>query len=84
MCVTGVQTCALPIYLEKINKGIDISKYTNKIIKQNLIFAISVKIIILTLSVFGITTMWWAVFADTGVTLITILNTLKIIKKFNK
>lgn len=70
--------------LEKINKGIDISKYTNKIIKQNLIFAISVKIIILTLSVFGITTMWWAVFADTGVTLITILNTLKIIKKFNK
>ena len=70
--------------LEKINKGIDISKYTNKIIKQNLIFAISVKIIILSLSVFGITTMWWAVFADTGVTLITILNTLKIIKKFNK
>lgn len=70
--------------LEKINKGIDISKYTNKIIKQNLIFAISVKIIILSLSVFGITTMWWAVFADTGVTLITILNTLKIMKKFNK
>ena len=70
--------------LEKINKGIDISKYTNKIIKQNLIFAIAVKVIILSLSVFGITTMWWAVFADTGVTLITILNTLKIIKKFNK
>lgn len=70
--------------LEKIDRGIEISKYTNKIIKQNLIFAVSVKIIILCLSVFGVATMWSAVFADTGVTLITILNTLKIIKKFNK
>lgn len=68
--------------LEKIPLAIKISKYTNKIIKQNLIFAISVKVIILLLSVFGITKMWFAVFADTGVTLITILNTLRIMTKF--
>lgn len=68
--------------LEKIDKAISISKYTNKIIKENLIFAIGVKIIILVLSVFGVTTMWSAVFSDTGVTLLTILNTLKIIRKF--
>lgn len=68
--------------LMKILKGIDISRYTNYIIKQNLIFAIGVKVIILVLSIFGITTMWFAVFADTGVTLITILSTLRIMRKF--
>ena len=67
--------------LEKIPKAINISKYTNYIIKQNLIFAISVKLIILILSVFGFANMWLAVFADTGVTLITILNSLRIMKK---
>ncbi len=68
--------------LSKITKAISISKYTNNIIKQNLIFAITVKLAILLLSVFGIATMWLAVFADTGVTLLTILNTLRIIKKY--
>ena len=68
--------------LTKIVTGIDISKYTNYIIRQNLVFAIGVKVIILVLSVFGLTTMWFAVFADTGVTLITILNTLRIRNKF--
>lgn len=66
--------------IKKIPLIINISKFTNFIIKENLIFAIGVKIIILLLSVFGITTMWFAVFADTGVTLITILNTLRILK----
>lgn len=68
--------------LMKIPKSIEISKYTNYIIKQNLIFAIGVKVVILLLSMFGIATMWFAVFADTGVTLITILNTLRIRKNF--
>lgn len=70
--------------LEKIPLGINISKYTNLIIKENLIFALGVKIIILLLSLFGITSMWFAVFADTGVTVLTILNTLRIIIKFRK
>ena len=68
--------------LDKIGLGIKISKFTDFIIKENLIFAISVKIIILLLSVIGIATMWFAVFADTGVTLITILNTLRIMRKY--
>lgn len=66
--------------LEKIIESIDISYKTNHIIKQNLIFAISTKIIILLLSIFGIAGMWQAIFADVGVTLITILNTLRILK----
>ena len=68
--------------LSKIPLAINISKYTNYIIKQDLIFAISVKLIILLLSIFGLTTMWFAVFADTGVTVINILNTLRIMRKY--
>ena len=68
--------------LEKIPLGISISKYTKHIIKENLIFAIGVKAVILVLSVLGLASIWLAVFADTGVTLLTILNTLRIIKKF--
>lgn len=70
--------------LSKIPLAIDISKYTKKIIKQNLLFAFSTKIIILLLSIFGLATMYLAVFADTGVTLITIINTLRIKNKFAK
>ena len=68
--------------IDKIPLAIDISKYTKYIIKQNLIFAITVKLLILFLSLFGYANMWLAVFADTGVTLLTILNTLRIIKKY--
>lgn len=70
--------------LEKIPLAINISKYTKMVIKENLIFAMSVKIAILSLSIFGLANMWFAVFADTGVTLITILNTLRILMKFSK
>ena len=67
--------------LNKIIEAINISKKTNQIIKQNLIFAISVKILVLILSAIGISSMWQAVFADTGLTLLTILNTTRILKK---
>lgn len=66
--------------LNKIVDGIEISKKTNKIIIQNLIFSIGVKILTLLLSLFGIADMWQAVFADVGTTLITIFNTLRILK----
>lgn len=66
--------------LEKIVESIKISKKTNRIIKENLIFAIGVKILILILSLFGIADMWQAVFADVGTTLITIFNTIRILK----
>ena len=68
--------------VDRIPLAIDISKYTKYIIKENLIFALSVKGIILLLSVFGLANMWLAVFGDTGVTLLTILNTLRIMKKY--
>ena len=64
----------------KIGEAIKISKYTNKIIKQNLIFAIGIKVSLLALSTIGIASMWQAVFADVGVTVIAILNTLRILK----
>lgn len=70
--------------LKRIPLAINISKYTKKIIKENLVFAMSVKIIILLLSVWGFANMWLAVFADTGVTLLTILNTLRIMHKFKR
>ena len=66
--------------ISKIIKAIEISKKTCKIIKQNLIFSISVKLIILLLSTIGIGGIWQAVFADVGVTIITIFNTLRILK----
>ena len=66
--------------LSKIVDAIEVSKKTNKIIKQNLIFSIGVKILTLALSLFGVADMWQAVFADVGVTLITIFNTFRILK----
>ena len=70
--------------LDRIPLAINISKYTKKIIKENLIFAMSVKVLILLLSTLGYANMWLAVFADTGVTLLTIINTLRIMKKFRE
>ena len=60
---------------------INISKKTNRIVLENLIFAIGIKVLVLILSSVGISTMWEAVFADTGLTLLTILNTTRILKK---
>lgn len=66
--------------LNKIIDAIDISRFTNKIIKENLIFAIGIKVLVLILSALGIASMWQAVFADVGLTLLTILNSLRILK----
>lgn len=66
--------------ISKIVELIKISEKTCNIIKQNLIFAIGIKILILILSTLGIGGMWQAVFADVGVTIITIFNTLRILK----
>lgn len=66
--------------IDRIDCAINISKKTSKIIKQNLIFSIGVKIVVLVLSVFGVANMWEAVFADVGATLITVLNSLRILK----
>ena len=67
--------------LSSFNKLVKTAKRTKKIVKQNIYFAIGIKIVILFLGAIGISTMWEAVFADVGVTLITILNSLRILKK---
>ena len=67
--------------ISKINKAISISNKVKRIIKENLVFSIGVKILILVLSTIGIANMWQAVFADVGVTIISILNTFRIMKK---
>ena len=64
----------------KINTAINISKKTMRIVKQNIIFAIGIKIAVLILSAFGLSTMWEAVFADVGVSVIAIINSLRALK----
>ena len=64
----------------KIASAIKLAKKTLKIVKENIIFAISIKVAVLILSAFGISTMWEAVFADVGVSIIAILNALRVLK----
>lgn len=66
--------------VSKILDAIKISKKTCGIIRQNLVFAVTVKVLILFLSTIGLSGMWQAVFADVGVTILTIFNTLRILK----
>ena len=64
----------------KIVKAIKLSKKTMRIVKENIIFAIGVKVFVLILVALGISTMWQAVFADVGVSVIAILNALRALK----
>ena len=66
---------------EKILTAIKISKFTKKIVFQNIVFAFAVKIIVLILGAGGLATMWEAVFADVGVALIAIFNAMRIVRK---
>lgn len=64
--------------LSNISKAIKISHFTTSIVRENIIFALVTKFAILLLALFGYTTIFLAVFADVGVTLLTILNTIRI------
>ncbi|MBX9138917.1 MULTISPECIES: heavy metal translocating P-type ATPase [unclassified Clostridium] len=66
--------------VEAIAEAIRVSRRTNKILWQNIIFSLGVKIIVMILVVLGLTNMWAAVFADVGVTLIAVLNSMRIIR----
>lgn len=68
----------------KIVKAIKLSKKTMRIVKENIIFAIAVKVIVLLLTAIGISTMWGAVFADVGVSILAILNSLRALRVKNK
>lgn len=64
----------------KIINAIKISKKTMKIVKENIIFAIFIKVAVLVLTAFGLSTMWEAVFADVGVSIIAIINSLRMLR----
>ena len=64
----------------KIAKSIEIARKTNKIVWQNIVFALSVKLVVLLLSAGGVATMWEAIFADVGVALIAVLNAMRVMK----
>ena len=64
----------------KISDAIKLSKKTMRIVKQNIIFAITIKVAVLILSALGLSTMWEAVFADVGVSIIAIVNALRVLK----
>ena len=68
----------------KIAAAINVSKRTMKIVKENIIFALTVKVLVLILASLGIATMWAAVFADVGVSVLAILNALRILKTESK
>lgn len=64
----------------KIANSVQISKKTMRIVKQNIVFAIAVKIGVLIFSAFGVSTMWEAVFADVGVSVLAIVNALRVLR----
>lgn len=66
--------------LTKIAQAIKVSKKTMKIVKQNIVFALVVKVLVLILGALGIANMWLAVFADVGVSMLAILNSMKTLK----
>jgi len=65
----------------KVALAIDVAKWTRSIVWQNIYFAMGVKLIFIILGIFGIATMWEAVFGDMGVALIAVFNALRILKK---
>lgn len=67
----------------KIVKAIKLSKKTMRIVKENIVFAIFIKVVVLILAAFGVSTMWEAVFADVGVSIIAIINALRILRVKN-
>lgn len=64
----------------KLVECIKISKRTKSVVIQNIVFALSIKVIVLVLSAMGISTMWEAIFADVGVSLLAIFNSIRIFK----
>ncbi|WP_294383442.1 heavy metal translocating P-type ATPase [uncultured Clostridium sp.] len=66
--------------IESISDAIRISRKTNKILWQNIIFSLFIKVAVMILVVAGLTNMWAAVFADVGVTLLAVLNSMRIIR----
>ena len=63
--------------LKKLPQAVKISRKTLRIVKQNIVFALTVKFLILLLGAFGLANMWFAVIADVGVSILAILNSMR-------
>ena len=66
----------------KISTAIRIARTTRRIVIQNIVFALGIKAVVLIMGAFGIATMWEAVFADVGVSMLAILNSIRILRKW--
>jgi len=65
----------------KLTEALTIARFTKRVVWQNIVFALGVKGIVLLLGAFGIATMWEAVFADVGVSLLAVLNAMRVLKQ---
>ncbi|MEQ8524134.1 heavy metal translocating P-type ATPase [Gracilimonas sp.] len=68
----------------KVGKAIDISRFTHKIVWQNIGFALGIKVLVMGLAAAGLASMWEAIFADVGVALIAIANAIRVQNKFSE
>ena len=66
--------------MSAIPHALEIAKKTKRISWQNIYFALAVKLIVMILGLFGFANMWVAVFADTGVSLLCLLNSIRILR----
>jgi Cd2+/Zn2+-exporting ATPase len=62
----------------KLSEAIDIARFTRRIVWQNIVFALGVKGLFLVLGAFGVASLWEAVFADVGVSLLAVLNATRV------
>ena len=66
--------------VRKISKVVRVSRKTIRIVRQNIVFALGIKVLVLILGALGIASMWAAVFADVGVSVIAIINSMRTLK----
>ena len=67
--------------LEAVPEALDIARITNQIAMQNIVFALAMKVLVMILGLFGMANMWMAVFADSGVAMLCVLNAIRILKR---
>jgi Cd2+/Zn2+-exporting ATPase len=81
---TAIETADVALMdddLRKIPAFVRLSRQTAAILKQNIVFALGIKAVFLVFTLMGLATMWMAVFADVGVSLLVVLNGLRLLKK---
>ena len=64
-----------------IAKAVKTAKYTKRIVTQNIVMSLGIKLLFLILGIFGIATMWEAIFSDVGVMMLAVLNSMRVLKK---